>query len=77
MDPTISLRNCDQAISDCELAEAYAYAAEYQAWRAGWGIEPLNVAGTTMSGDAFLDYCFRRLADLRDQILDDYDLTIL
>jgi hypothetical protein len=67
MDPKACLTNADQAISDGDLAEAGYLLEEYANWRARGGFRPVDVAGTTMAGDAFYGYCERRLLDVRQQ----------
>jgi hypothetical protein len=65
MDPVVCLTRADQAISDGELHEAAQALDDYDKWRASGGFEPIEVAGTTMRGDTFAEYCERRLDDAR------------
>ncbi len=66
MDPEATLNLCDQAISDCGLAEAQRHIAAYRAWRARGGFEPY-MRYAEMRGDAFATECSRRIESLEMQ----------
>jgi hypothetical protein len=61
--PKACLTQADQAISDGELGVADDRLGEYTVLRRRGADEPFEVAGTLMRGDAFYDYCARRLRD--------------
>lgn len=64
MDPKACLNACDQAIIDGDVHTAREYLSDYYAWRKRGGFQPFEIAGTLLRGDAFADWCARRIADL-------------
>lgn len=77
MDPKECLRLADQAISDGDIDGATEHLDNYDRWRLRGGFEPVEVAGTTMRGDAFAHYCEIRLESLtiqnRARVADEID----
>lgn len=63
MDPKECLRLADQATSDGNYHDAREHLENYFRWREGGGFEPTDVASSGKAGDAFADYCERRLSD--------------
>jgi len=63
MDPKICLTECDQAISDGELAVAREKLTDYLIWRARDGFQPVDVANSGKRGDEFAAICQARIID--------------
>lgn len=66
MDPTACLNRADQAVSDCDAAEARAALQDYRNWRERGGFEPMH-GPSGLRGDAFETQIRQRLESLEAQ----------
>jgi hypothetical protein len=65
MDPNACLTEADRAISDGDLNAARDCLAAYTYWRQSGGIQPLEVARSSLKGDSYARWCVTRLEAAR------------